>query len=392
MSATVTKAGPYYTSGSISFSSLRQNFRAQQPGGTFVSDTAEIRASELRKNVNKNASNPIVPQATENANISSSTNLKLSQFRNSIKYYYITQTGTDANTATSTTPAFNITTQTWNSNLNQNIRKFLYINGIIGSNTTSQYAAKLDAEVYNLLIDISGQIYGAGGANGTLASVSGKPGGSALYVNSTGSQVIVNLRTGAKVYGGGGGGEKGATGPAGDSSVCYSYSYYNTGNACGSCPGCDGYTSSFDGLYYSDSSSSCNSAGGCDCWSNKGGSGCNNTAYYSTCQRTTPYAVNGAPGGEGGDGGLGQGYNQTKTNGSLGVDGTAGGCPDYGGTGSKGEPGGNGGNWGADGKGTDNTGSGGTAGRAITGSNYDVQGNFPLGEDGNATLAGLYSI
>lgn len=65
MSATVTKAGPYYTSGSISFSSLRTNFRAQQPDGSFSSDTLPIKASELLRSRVKSNTEPVVPDSTE---------------------------------------------------------------------------------------------------------------------------------------------------------------------------------------------------------------------------------------------------------------------------------------------------------------------------------------
>ena len=89
MSSSVTKAGPYFSSGSISFSSLRNAFKETTSGS--------IKASELRRNTDTENRNPIVPDATENSPISTGSNLKVSQFRNSIKYYYITQSGTDEN-------------------------------------------------------------------------------------------------------------------------------------------------------------------------------------------------------------------------------------------------------------------------------------------------------
>jgi len=118
MAATVSKAGPYYSSGEIKFSSLRSNFRAQirkatsSGSETFSSDTATIKASELKRLTVTTNTDPIVPDATENANISTSSNWKLSQFRGSIKYYYITQSGTDLN--------FDIDAQSWHSNINKN--------------------------------------------------------------------------------------------------------------------------------------------------------------------------------------------------------------------------------------------------------------------------------
>ena len=370
MSATVTKAGPYYTSGSISFSSLRTNFRAQQPDGSFSSDTLPIKASQLRRITSTSDTSAIVPDATENANISTSSNLRLSQFRNSIKYYYITQTGTDDNTASPSSPGFNIGTQSWNSNLNKNVRKYMYLNGTMGSSNVSQYAAFLQAEVHNLEINVSGGIYGAGGSNGTSAAISGGNGGPALYVQSTGSAVTVTVQSTANIYGGGGGGEKGRTGDQGASGTCFYYETYNTGTNCGGCPGCGG-----------DERIDCFDQGGCNC----GKGGCRDRQRRSTCRRTIYYSVPGGTGGEGGNGGLGQGYNQSRTDGATGTAGQVGGCPSLGGDGQTGETGGNGGDWGSSGGDTSNSGSAGSAGRAITGSNYSVTGTI-----NSATIKGAY--
>ena len=370
MSATVTKAGPYYSSGSISFSSLRSNFRAQQPDGSFSSDTLPIKASELRRNTSSSNTSPVVPDATENANISTESNLKLSQFRNSIKYYFITQTGTDDNNSSLSSPGFNIGSQSWNSNLNKNVRKYMYLNGTIGSSIVSQYAAYLLAEAYNLQIDVSGGIYGAGGSKGTSDPISGGNGGPALYVESTGSEVVVNVQSPANIYGGGGGGEKGSTGATGSSGTCYRYEEYETGRNCNGCPGCGG-----------DQQIDCWNDGGCNC----GKGGCRDNYKKSRCRRTIAFGVPGAPGGVGGDGGLGQGYNQTRSDGSAGASGTTGGCNSYGGSGQTGETGGDGGNWGASGGNTNNSGSGGSSGRAIAGSNYSVTGTI-----NSATIKGLY--
>lgn len=370
MPATVTKAGPYFTSGSISFSSLRTTFRAQRIDGSFASDTSPIRASELRRVTSTSNTDPIVPDATENANISTSSNLRLSQFRNSIKYYFITQSGTDNNGASPSSPGFNIGTQSWNSNLNKNVRKYMYLNGTIGSFSTSQYAAFLQAETHNLQINVSGGIYGAGGSNGTSASISGGNGGPAMYVQSTGSTITLQVNSGSNIYAGGGGGEKGRTGDQGSSGTCFYYETYTTGRNCGGCPGCG-----------SDERIDCYDEGGCNC----GKGGCRNRRRRSLCRRTIFYGVPGAAGGEGGNGGLGQGYNQSRTNGSAGAAGQTGGCPSLGGSGQTGETGGDGGDWGSSGGNTNNVGSGGSPGRAITGSNYNVTGTINSG-----TIRGAY--
>ena len=116
MSLTVSKT-ELFTSGSISFSSLRSSFKETSSGS--------ISASELRRDTDVTETDPIVPDSTENRNsgtlsdgISTSNNLKLSQFRNSIKYYYITESGTEIN--------FDIDNPTpvdWNTNLDKNINK-----------------------------------------------------------------------------------------------------------------------------------------------------------------------------------------------------------------------------------------------------------------------------
>ena len=65
MAISTTKAGPYYASGAISFSSLRSNFRAQNIDGTFNTDTLSIKASELIRVTSQTVTNPTVPDATE---------------------------------------------------------------------------------------------------------------------------------------------------------------------------------------------------------------------------------------------------------------------------------------------------------------------------------------
>ena len=161
MSVSVSKAGPYFSSGSISFSSLRTRFKLTSSGS--------ISASELRRDTNVNNTNPTVPDATENSSISTDSNLSLSQFRNSIKYYYITQSGSDS--------YFNIN-QSWNGNVTKNIVKTAYITGSCTSSSTSSSAAYFDGTAYNLTIQVSGSILAAGGAGG---SVGGGGGSSTTY-------------------------------------------------------------------------------------------------------------------------------------------------------------------------------------------------------------------
>jgi len=392
MTATVSKAGPYYTTpgSQIKFSDLRRDFRAQirkaTSGGseTFGNDTSDIKASELRRNTTNTNSNPIVPDCTENRTtvsvspeqgISTSINWKVSQFRGSIKYYYIAQSDTDIN--------FNINTQSWNNNLDRNIRKFLFIDGICGSNDATKPAARLNGTAFNLTVDTYGSILGASGRGGGTGSgadlISGQKGGDAIEMTSpSGANNIVKVRTGGKIYAGGGGGEKGKTGNNGSNGNCYD-SFTNYGG-CG-CPGCpSGWTDGGCGQNYGNH---CDRKQVCGCWGDCWWES-NGDSKYNSCYKN--YTVNGGAGGEGGNGGPGRGYNNQS--GSLdGATGAAGGsgqtCYDGGSytttpsNGDQGETGAAGSEWGIAGNNSNNTGNGGAAGKAIFGSNYTVEPTNP---------------
>jgi hypothetical protein len=353
MGFSVTKDGPYFTSGSISFSQLRNTFGG---GSTNISLSAYLR------DTNVNSSNPRVPDATENSNIkTSNSNVSLSNYRNAIKAYFVNQSGTDNNA--------NFSSQNWNGNLGRNIRKKMNVQGTCGSNSTGSYAATFNATAYNLQIDVTGSILGAGGAGGGVGSNTGKSGGPALFVSSSGARVLVIPR--GAIYGGGGGGAKGINGNTGSQGTCFYYTFYDTGGQCGSCPGCG-----------EDTQVGCAAVGSCNCNKKR----CRSTIYGSRCRRTIFYTVPGAPGGLGGNGGRGQGYNQSRTNGSGGASGTRGGCPNYGGSGDNGQTGGSGGDWGNSGQTIFRYGrsvAGGSQGRGISGSNYSVDNGSFGGWAGN---------
>ena len=372
MAATVTKAGPYFASGEISFSSLRTNFKETSSGS--------ISASELRRNTSVTDKNPIVPNATENASISTGNNLAISQFRNSIKYYFITQTGTDTN--------FDIGAQSWNSNLNKNILKWMYMNGAVGSSTSSA-AAILSSTAHNLTIDVSGSILGSGGRGGGQAGApdpSGESGGNGLNINSSGANnIVVFVRNTANIYGGGGGGERGKTGANGANGTCVESS---TTQGCGERPGCPGGFSQVGEW----NGGCCQSTSYCCGFFNCGCERCVKNLQGRYCERRT--TLNGGVGGTGGIGGNARGYNNQSGSISGGSGSSGSGststCP---GTqspspaaGQNGERGGDGGDYGQAGQSTDNTGSGGAAGRAISGSNYSVTGTL-----NTSTIKGLYN-
>ena len=392
MAATVTKAGPYYSSGQIKFSDLRRDFRANVRKTTSSGsettnsglNSGSISASELLRNTSTNETSPVVPDCTENRQsgpsntgiTDSQSNWKVSHFRNSIKYYYIAQSGTDTN--------FDIDAQTWNTNLNKNIVKVMFIDGTCGSNTVLSPAAEHNATTYNFTLDVYGNILGCGGRGGGTSgapSISGEAGGDALSMTSSGgNNIVVLVRNGSRIYGGGGGGEKGKKGANGSSGTCYQeniYQYCSPSERRGDCMG-------VGGSYQSTRRPGC-------CRSTMGG-GCVESVYQNICLKSQS---TGTPeGGAGGNGGPGRGYNYQS--GSL--DGAGGGsnsCPSCpggysnlsgGSCSSSGETGGTGGEWGGEGTNTDNTGSGGDSGRAVAGSNYSVSGTI-----NSATVKGAYN-
>jgi len=377
MSVAVTKAGPYYASGQIKFSSLRSNFRAQvrkeTSGGseTFNTDNAAIKASELLRNITNTNTNPVVPNATENSSIATSSNWKSSQFRNSIKYYYITQSGTDTN--------LDIDAQSWNTNLTNNTVKVAFIDGTCGSSSVNSVAADFNATAYNLTIDVYGNIFGCGGRGGGTTGApdpSGEAGGDALgMASSGGNNVNVLVRSSGKIYGGGGGGERGAKGANGSGGRCREETIQQN---CGSDPGCPGGFSS-QGSW---GGRCCASRCGSPCWSCC--EQCTANIRYTRCVKE--YNTSGGTGGVGGTGGPGRGYNNQSgsLSGAAGAGGSGGGgCGAT--SGATGETGGAGGDWASAGGNTNNSGSGGANGRAITGSNYSVSGTI-----NSSTVKGAY--
>jgi hypothetical protein len=429
--ATVSKAGPYYTTAGteMKFSALRRDFRAQQPkttsGGseTFLTDNAPISASELLRNTNVNETNPIVPQCQDNIQISSSSNWKISQFRNSIKYFYLTQD------SSKTTLNYILHGQPWQNNLPLNIVKTFFLEGTCGSISSTDAALQLDADVYNLNLIITGSVLGAGGSSGakgdknqsdgtvTADAGNGGNGGNAIYIdtNGTGTVTVKTSGASAQVYGGGGGGAGGGYGGNGsDGSYTTYYSFYTSVGGPGG---------TYGGSYDSRCRQSCQRAGaqwvnncykhtsqrGQTCGGNSGfyGNGvcysddASNYADVTACRRTnTGSTTNASYGGHGGDGtagGVGQGYLQTKTNAAnaptLGqTNGPTSRSHSSAGNAGRGGRGGNGGDWGESGDNANaengypgyrsngstvnqngsSVGSPGAAGAAVSGSGYVI--------------------
>ena len=392
MAITVSKDGLYFPSGTnnIKWSELRDTFKRNAPTepqqngslGTIISGA--ISASDLLRETDRSNTNPYVPDCAENADVGSSTNWKVSQMRDTIKYFWVTINDTNDNFDIDAGP-------NWNSNLNKTIVKRLYIDGDCGTNSTSTYAARLSAVACNLTIDVrtNGVLYGAGGAPGDSSDADGRVGGDALQIDNVGhANVRVWLRTGAQIYGGGGGGGKGTTGSQGCSGTCWDYEYKTVGSGCNHCGDCGSGWERYGG---------CNQGGHCDCFSSWGWTWCNGRNQSNEeCRRKVYTTVGGGQGGAGGNGGHGRGHNHLagSLSGSGGATGASWpGCSGYDGTGDNGctgqtgFTGGNGGDWGQQGtQGGNNGGNGGQPGRAIDGGGYSVHGTI----NGN-TLKGNYN-
>ena len=401
MSISVTKQGPYFTSGSISFSQLRSTFK--ETGGGSIS------ASELRRNTNPNEKNPVVPDSTENENISSGSNLSLSQFRNSVKRYYATQSGRNDNSSLgSGEPGlrlgrYNSSTggidwsgggnggrdgqNYYDGNYTRNIQKFISITGICGSYYRTMPALQLapGVPVYNTTFTISGQIYGAGGEGGVSGDGNGKDGGPAVNIqyDQGGNVSPVNIESSARIWAGGGGGEVGVNGVDGLRGACSST--YTTGG-CGDAAPCN--------------------SGDQDLGEQNDGccvrryflgrpNGCRQYSKKRTCRRLEPSTV--PTGGLGGNGGKGRGYiYPSDVINLLGSPGTKGLCPTcssgtalgptYGTCGTDGGTGGRGGDWASDGEETAATWHRGYAGKAFLGSYYALTGSL-----NGTTIRGAYN-
>ena len=220
MATQIDKIGPGALSGEIKFSDLRKYFLKLNKrsnfsdSDTFAAETGSVSASQLLRDTS--GSDPIVPDATENASVSASVDWTISTMRNTVKYYYIKQSGIDEE--------YNISAQSWNSNLNKTIYKIAYLDGTMGSTDPTSPAAKIGADAKNLELNVSGMIYGAAG-NGASSLPSGDndggQGGTALLITApasslTMSNILVRVSSiSSNIFGGGGGGGSGGIGGEG---------------------------------------------------------------------------------------------------------------------------------------------------------------------------------
>jgi hypothetical protein len=359
---------------SISFRSLQSVF-----GGNFNT----VKFSTYIRDASVDSTNPIVPNATENANIvTTASNLKASQFRGSIKYYILSQSGNDS--------TLDIDAQSWNSNLNKNVIKYFNVGGVMAATNTTNTGGSFSAEAYNMKFSVGGYIYGSGGAGGNANSGNGSKGGDALQVtnnsNRSGSsaKVEITINSTGRIWAGGGGGgagSKGGDGPglscfysAGSTQRVYDGGSTNPQRACNRT--CLSGAQAIGAGWNLASNGNCDPVGGnrkrCRKRQERG-SACVN-AYNRNCNYRYYYTVAGGTGGNGGNGGAGQGANTNQGTGNGGNNGNTNSCAANGNnsTGAAGNSGASGGSWGS--PGGNSAGNGGGAGRAIFGSGYNVTG------------------
>ena len=346
MAVSVTRSGPYYSTGSISFSSLRNNFRAQNIDGTFNSDSLPIKASELRRKVDINEENAVVPDSVENENISTLNNLNLSDFRGSVKFYKINQSGTDDNNGNNTSPGVNLSTLSnfyWIDNLGKNIKKDITISGTVGSYYTAQPALSLIGSLCNVTFNVTstGKIYGAGGQ---YEINSGKGGDAFELVNNISNTVHVNLTSTSRIWAGGGAGGRGGDGGdggTGGTGGSYPLSQRNPGSGGdGGIGGDGGNGRGYEQVLSNGSSGSLGSNGssgetlaGSDSGTNeepyhdKAGTGSilyRFPQYVGDNSKVTFSSGNGGRGGDGGTGGDGGDWGQSGNIGNSGDSGITG--------------------------------------------------------------------
>ena len=330
MSITNTQT-KYFTSGEIKFSAIRDTFG--DLAGT------DVRASDYLRNAGDDVDweapgqtktiSPRVPNATENADVSTSTDWEVSDLRDSIVEYNVTQ---DASTSDEELEFADTNVPTWNNNLSKNVNKKFSVEGTIYADEVSKYALTFsDGEYNNLTIDVpdGGKIYGEGGAAG------GGNGGGALYVKNTASydNVSVTLGSNGQIWAGGGGGDHGTDGNSGSNLSCFTNSTHNASynqngrnyssnaasNACTAAAPSGSYDVVVTNANPTDVRSRCR--GGTyrsgQGWnsSNFSGYSCS-PAWSVSCSSKIANNIAGGNGGTGGNGGVGQGFSNQSAPGS----------------------------------------------------------------------------
>lgn len=201
-----------FTTGQISFSQIQAIY-----GGSATDVKASSYLRNVQTSIDWNGQNgasiiPRVPDAVENEGVpSTKSNWDVSDLRNTIKDYTVTQSGTDLELAYDDSD-----TVVWNGNLSRNILKTFDVTGTIYADSNLDDALTFSGNLYNLEIEVDelGEIYGEGAPVDEV-------GGDALYVNNTYTESKVEIRSYGKIWAGGGGGTQGATGSDGSDLSCY---------------------------------------------------------------------------------------------------------------------------------------------------------------------------
>ena len=148
MATSTDTAGIGALTGEIKFSQLRRTFLKMNPrtifsgSETFDPETGSVSASDLLRDLT--GSDPNVPNATENSAIATANDWKPSQFPNALKFYFAEQTGSETQ--------YDMGAQSWNSNLPLSIRKFMFIEGTLGSSDSAVAACRLTTTSKNITI------------------------------------------------------------------------------------------------------------------------------------------------------------------------------------------------------------------------------------------------
>lgn len=224
MAVTITATKYFTGTGPIKFSEIRDTFGDLPGSNVRLSDYKRNSTDDIDWNEDDTIT-PRVPDATENAELSDTdSDIQISDYRNTIKQYDVEQSGNEEERVYA-----DGNTTDWNNNLSKNINKNYDVNGTIYSNETSKYALTFQEGNYNnLYINVSGNIYGEGGALG-------ESGGGALYLNNKydGDKVRLSITTNGKVWAGGGGGVSGNDGNDGTDLSCREAKNWNAQNKYG---------------------------------------------------------------------------------------------------------------------------------------------------------------
>lgn len=239
----------------MSFGTLATTMGLPTSGGVRIG--AYIRktsANEVFADVNASAAtkanaNGIVPDSIENRTCgvdgngipATTSNLKISSFKNMIKRWDVSYTG-GSNSQVNISGGGGVIGGNWSSNLDLNIPKRVNFDGSTWkASTVNEHAVVFSGSALNLDLTFPGTYVlgreGTGGSGQTnnSAATSGNSGGGALYLRNTTSRtsgsastINLNLANTALIAGGGGGGGGGPLGNVSGTTVCSNVYNYVT--------------------------------------------------------------------------------------------------------------------------------------------------------------------